>query len=704
MMFSTSNRLILLTFVTLGLGDAFAAQNLDEIEVEAPLSKPSKITPSESSNNIGGDSAALLDMIPGVSIQKGGGLSSLPVIQGMADDRINIKIDGATATSSCPNHMNPAMSYVDPSKITSLEVMAGITPVSAGGDSLAGSIVVRSGELVFAESDKAIKQKLNIRSYFKSNNENQGASFQYAIATEKNYIGYSGFDEHANNYRDGEGKRLKSTLFNQNNQTLNLGRKLDDGVLALKLTRAVVPYEGFINQRMDMVNNVSNLANLNYKGTVGNATVDSTLYYQQTDHEMDMLGSERGGEMPMNTRSLEVGYNLKASFSLSADHLMTVGSDYNRYRLDDWWPGIEDLTVIMGPGDFQSINNGKRDRLGLFVETDSDWSSSFSTNLGIRTDIVSMDTDDVHGYNDTDNLPADAAAFNAKSHKKRDHNYDVTLTSKLKINERSDFEFGLGRKTRSPNLYERYAWAGTVTDPTDPMDMESMSASMDMLMINWFGDGNGYVGNINLKPEVAHKVSASLIAHDEASKEWEMRFTPYFSDIKSFIDADFIGSANGNNFLRFANHDAVIFGADVSGKVKLSSALSLKATGSYTRGYRKDGKADLYHLMPLNGKIAVQYAYGKWVSDLGVTVVDKKSQVNELRTEPVTPGYALLDLGTSFQFSKLARLDLSISNLLDHSYALPLGGIDLVNHSPESRTAVAGMGRSVNMALNLEFF
>lgn len=683
-------------------------ENLEEIQVEGALENTSKIDLQKRSYDLGGDSAALLNMTPGVSLQKGGGLSSLPVIQGMADDRINIKIDGATSTSSCPNHMNPAMSYIEPTKISTIEVLAGITPVSAGGDSLGGSIIVKSKDLIFAGPDEKLKQTLNLKTYYKSNNENQGASFQYGVATSKYYLGYSGFDEKANNYRNGDGKRLKATLFNQNSQTLDLGRKLDDGVLALKYTRAVVPYQGFINQRMDMVRNVSDLANLSYKGKLLGATIDSTVFYQITDHKMDMITSQRGGEMPMVTRSNELGYNLKASFEMNSRHLLSMGSDYDRYRLDDWWPGVEAMAPMMGPGNFQSVNKGKRDRLGLFAEVDSDWNKSFSTNMGLRSDIVSMDTNDVHGYNDTENLPRDAAAFNARSKKKRDHNYDLTLTSKLLLTKNHDLEVGLGRKTRSPNLYERYAWAGTITDPTitDPVDpgyMESNSASMDMLMINWFGDGNGYVGNINLKPEVSHKISASFIAHDESSKKWEMKLSPYYSDVKNFIDTDLLGSMYGNNYLRFANHDAVVFGADASAKAKVTKNISLRAVGSYTRGYRKDSKAELYHLMPLNGKFAVEYSLDKFSTNLGLTVVHKKKQVNKLRNEPVTPGYALVDMGVGYQFTKLIRTDLNVNNILDHQYALPMGGVDLVNF-PNQRRAVAGMGRSVNVAVSMEFF
>lgn len=43
--------------------------------------------------------------------------ASLPAIHGLADDRLRIKWDGMDLMASCPNHMNPALSYLDPSNV-----------------------------------------------------------------------------------------------------------------------------------------------------------------------------------------------------------------------------------------------------------------------------------------------------------------------------------------------------------------------------------------------------------------------------------------------------------------------------------------------------------------------------------------------------------------------------------------------------------
>jgi iron complex outermembrane receptor protein len=90
------------------------------------------------------DTATLLGNIPGVSTYGAGGVSSLPVIRGLADDRLRIKVDGMDLIASCPNHMNPPLSYIDPTNVGTLRVYSGITPVSVGGDSIAGTIIAET--------------------------------------------------------------------------------------------------------------------------------------------------------------------------------------------------------------------------------------------------------------------------------------------------------------------------------------------------------------------------------------------------------------------------------------------------------------------------------------------------------------------------------------------------------------------------------
>ena len=44
-------------------------------------------------------------------------------------------------------------------------------------------------------------------------------------------------------------------------------------------------------------------------------------------------------------------------------------------------------------------------------------------------------------------------------------------------------------------------------------------------MVNWVGDGNGYIGNLDLEPEKANTVSATFDWH-AADRHWEFKATP----------------------------------------------------------------------------------------------------------------------------------------------------------------------------------
>lgn len=67
-----------------------------------------------------------------------------------------------------------------------------------------------------------------------------------------------------------------------------------------------------------------------------------------------------------------------------------------------------------------------------------------------------------------------AANFNERSHARTDVNFDMTALVRYRPDEIGSYDVGYSRKSRSPNLYERYSWT--------PGSMSSM--------INWFGDGN----------------------------------------------------------------------------------------------------------------------------------------------------------------------------------------------------------------------
>ena len=674
------------------------------------------------------DTATLLKDIPGLSLYGAGGVSSLPAIHGLADDRIRIKVDGMDLISACANHMNSPLSYIDPTHVGRVKVFAGITPVSAGGDSIAGTIQVDSAAPEFAKAGEGPLLKGQAGAFYRSNGNATGANLSATVANENLSVRYSGSTAQSGDYKaasdfkaaSNSGKRylpgdlVAGSNYKSENQSLAVALRNENHLLELNLGFQHIPYQGWANQRMDMTDNRSEQINLRYAGEYQWGSLEARVYNEHTRHKMN-FGDDKlywytptTPGMPMETEGKNTGALVKADIVLSERDTLRVGSEFQRYRLNDWW--APSGTGGMSPNTFLNINDGQRDRFDFFGEWDARWNAQWLTQMGVRSGTVSMNTGSVQGYNATATYAGDAAAFNARDRQRTDHNWDLSALARYTPAATHTFEAGYAQKTRSPNLYERYAWS---------------TGGMAMRMVNFAGDGNGYVGNLDLKPEVAHTLSATADWHDAAQEKWGLKITPYYTYVQDYIDAARCRSSNVNCnaanqtlqtgfvYLSFVNQSAQLYGADISGYLPLAKASNFgvfTATGllNFVKGKNQTTGDNLYNIMPLNAKLALVHRLGRWTNTLEGQFVDAKTQVSQVRNELKTGGYSLLNLRSSYQW-KQVRLDIGIDNALNKSYASPLGGAYTGQGSTMMATAVPwgvsvpGMGRSLYTGLNLTF-
>ena len=653
-----------------------------------------------------GDSADLLQAHPSVDLYQAGGVSALPSIRGLNDDRIKFTVDGASITSACGNHMNPALSYIAPGNVSSIDVFAGITPVSMGGDSIAGTINVNSAAPNFSHDENLLVEG-SASTFFRSNNNGLSADVKASAANQNMSIGFSGGVDRAQSYEDGHGNKVNSTQFDRRHQTVNLGLKGDVQSLTVRLGHQDILYQGYANQRMDMTGNSSDSITAQYKHQFDWGKLDTNVFWQQVKHEMGFFSSEKTGKMPMKADGKDYGYSIKLDLPLNQTHLLRLGNDYHRQTLDDYWPPVAG-SAMMAPNTFKNINNGERNRFGLFAEVESKWAPEWQTMLGIRDDYITMDTGNVQAYGGVGmmgmmmNQPDmnAAKAFNARSKSERDNHLDLTASAKYEGSPTNTIEFGYARKTRSPNLYERYTWG---------------RGDMAMAMIGWFGDVNGYVGDINLKPETANTLSATFNWHDANKQTWEMTLTPHYSYIQDYIGVNKIGSMgmmlNSRPSFQFDNQDAQIYGVEATWKAALWNGGDfgkgrLVGNMSWSRGERVSNGQDLYHMMPLNMRLALEQNKGALSNAVELELVNKKTRVDDVRLEPKTAGYAVMNVRSSYQW-KSARLDVAANNLLDKYYELPLGGVAYADWKAAGSVgaigALPGMGRSINVGLTLNY-
>lgn len=137
----------------------------------------------QSGRTASSDTANLLRSVPGVSLFGAGGVSSLPSVHGLADDRLRIQVDGMDLVSACGNHMNPPLSYIDPTRVGSVRVFAGITPVSVGGDSIGATIQVDSPAPEFALAGEGRRVQGQAGAFYRSNGDGMGLNLSATYAT-----------------------------------------------------------------------------------------------------------------------------------------------------------------------------------------------------------------------------------------------------------------------------------------------------------------------------------------------------------------------------------------------------------------------------------------------------------------------------------------------------------------------------------------
>src|SRR5574343_132899 len=652
------------------------------------------------------DTATLMTNVSGMAFQVGGAVSSIPVIRGLADDRLTVSLDGVDAVPACPNHMNTPLSYVDPSSIKSLQIYKSLKPVSVGLNSIDGAIVASTGQPTFAEDGKTLITG-NIGGFYGTNNNNIGANLSVTAATDWMSLTYTGSTSSANNYTAGgnfhkpvttrgttssgpsgsttlPANMVGSTSYESTNQAVALALKSDAHTVQLKYSWQDIPYEGYVNQRMDLTGNQQNRYNLQYWGGYDWGKLEAQAYYEQLNHFMDFgpnkqydfgpvtnaMMPDYGRQvlgMPMNTNSNTTGFKVKGDVNLSDASLLRTGAEWQRYYLNDWWPASGGS---MGPNTFQNVNGGLQQISSIFAEWEKQLHVQVKTTAGVRYSLVNSSTGNVHGYGSImqsmTNETIDAGVFNGKNTSKNFNDVDVVLTTAYRHSDQQDMSLGLARQVRAPSLYELYTWS---------------TWSMAAIMNNYVGDGNGYFGNTNLSPETAYTASAVYDLHT-AERDWVIKASPFYSYVNNYIDAvqwqancGSMGTTTCNaryapattlkagqfTVMQYANQNANLAGIDLDGQMPIAKTdygrFSVQGLFNWTYGKNLVTGYGLYNVMPVNGKLNFTHQYGGWDNQIQlIAVASKNNFLSVERNEIPTPGYFLTNLKASYSWSKV-RVD-----------------------------------------------
>lgn len=291
--------------------------------------------------------------------------------------------------------------------------------------------------------------------------------------------------------------------------------------------------------------------------------------------------------------------------------------------------------------------------------------------------------------------------FNNGERSANDNNVDVVLKSRYQATDNLVVELGVAQKTRSPIYQERFLWI--------PLEANA-----------GIGDGNNYVGNVNLEPEIARQVELGL--------DWDygdFYFSPrfYIRNVDDYIQGvpatnmAIVGvSANANGDptpLIFANTEAQFRGMDLTAGFRLNDNWRVEAVASAVRGEREDIVDNLYRVNPDNMRLSLFYESGNFAAKLEQVIVseqDRLSATNELdpgnpnNSFIPTPGYSLTNLYLTWLASDRLTVSAGAENIFDRDYVDHLTGFNrVINSIIPQGNRMFGQGQNVFARLQYQW-
>lgn len=627
------------------------------------------------------DGAAMLEDAPGAAVTRNGSQTGIVQLRGLSGDRVNVQVDGMHITPACPNHMDPPLHYITADGMGALEVIAGIAPVSQGGDSIAGSVIAKSAAPQFGNGD-SMQLFGKLGASYSSANDGSAMLLRAGVADQRTSIAYTGEKQLGKNLKF-PGGTVKDSGYELVRHDITVAGKTGNGTLRLDLGRHESRNAGTPALPMDMIKDDANKVALGYQGEYDFGAVEGKIYRHEITHLMDNYSlRDLASGMVAPATSNDTGYLFNTTLPRGSN-TYRMGMEYLKNDFDSY----SQSSTLAAASLKDIIRNGKRSRIGMFGEWEASAGEQWRTLLGLRSDTVTSHADAITHLGMAPPAPvaADSAAFNTSNRDITDRNYDVVAQVHYSASDSSGYELAVARKTRSPNLVERYMWTPT-----------NASAGL--------ADGRTYMGNLSLKPEVSSQFSLGANWHSEG---WQIKPSLFYNRVSDYIQGTPHATrmdSSGKPVLVYNNISAELYGMDGSWQYRANDDLRLSGTVSYVRANRTDVSDNLYRIAPLRASINGEYATGKWTHRAEWLLAASQDKVSSYNAETETGGYATANLRTRYQVRKDFSVSGGIENLFDRYYADHLGGI---NRVPGGDVAVGqhipGAGRFGYVAMDYTF-
>ena len=663
--------LVIVVFSGMGLAQGVAA--MDAITIWGERGDPELITRVDPATMpvSAPDTADMLKSIPGANVVSNGPIAGQAQYRGMFGPRLNIQLDGMYVNSGGPNWMDPPLHYMPAPILDSFEVLRGIAPVSLG-TSIGGAIDAKAKTSTFTDGDAAELQA-DIVASGRDVSDSYAFGGLLGIANNQFRFHVIGSAEEGDDI-DFKGGKIRPGEFKRNVYGVGGAMRLGGHELGLDFRNHKTTDAGNPSLPMDTILIENDLLNFQYEGDWGGVAVEAQIYYSDIDHAMDNFSLRAAPGNPMMFRLVEtvadgLGFELKGTVDALAGQI-TIGADghWAEHSMDIFNPNNALFFV-------DNFNKAEQNRLGGFVEWRGNIAGSLSGELGVRYSHVTMDAGDVSVG---PVLPPPAVmlkdAFNAADHSKNDHNIDVVAQLNYDLNADVTLRLAAARKTRSPSYIERFAWL--------PIEASAGLA-----------DGNNYIGDVNLDPEVSYEVEAGFDWENDRVYLLPRVFYRHVDDYiqgtpvdatPGVIDSplEMVSAVNGDSTpLRYTNVAAKIYGFDTAWGIKVMDHLRLDGIVTYVRGKRRDINDDLYRITPLRATAALSYVRQKWSVTLEGVGVASQKKISLTNGEFSSAGHRLMNLNGMVKVMEQVKFVAGVDNVFDNLYREHLSGFNRASSS-----------------------
>lgn len=695
-------------------GLAFGQDSSGRVEEITVIGRPEFIEKEFTARRTGStvDTAKLMNQVPGGAANNNGPLTGQIQYRGMFGPRINVRVDGMLIHGGGPNWMAPPLHHIPAGLMEELVVEQGIPSISTGGG------IGGAATALWKRPDYGSTSKWGFSGDMEyalgSADSSDSTSGIFGVSNQNHRLYVVGSLDEGDDYKTPIGK-VTASQFERGVYGFGYGFKSGVNEIDINVHKIATEDTGTPSLPMDIDWFETETWNLSYKTELGGVGIEARVYGSTIDHGMSnylLRQAPDFSSIPLPPFAGDDKRNVLADsdesgFKLALDWALAGGTAKLGIEGKDSTNNSTVLDPDFAPFFVDNFNDVKVEGLSYFAEWSSNVTSRLYLEAGIRGEQVDMSAGKVDAF------PAQLAdmnpamwpmgtppravwmlreAFNNANRDVSDNNLDWVLKSRYQATDALVVELGFAQKTRTPLYQERFLWI--------PLEANA-----------GIGDGNNYVGDINLRPEEAQQIELGL--------DWDFGdfyFSPRFyrRDVSDYIQGvpsmnmAVVGvstNANGDPTpLVFANTDAKFTGFDFTAGFRMNFNWRLEAIVSHVRGEREDIVDNLYRVSPDSARLSLYYETNDLSVKLEQVVMADQNRLSATNTvDPGNPnnsstptqGYNLTNLYFNWLASSNLTVSLGAENLFDKYYIDHLTGFNRVlNSAVPQGSRLVGKGRN----------